>query len=156
MRVARFAGGQRARIQHGSHRCIRRLARRRGVELFEQEVHPARRGARPGADVAEETARHFDDIILDDFFFTSCKSEQEIRAKGARTWAQYRVERMREVARDLVIGAARSVSRIASATPASIELIPPEVLTMKNSSRSWTSTGMEIRPLDVVFIAREA
>jgi hypothetical protein len=60
--------------------------------------------------VAEETARHFDDIILDDFFFTSCKSEEEIRAKGTRTWAQYRVERMREVARDLVIGAARSVN----------------------------------------------
>ena len=60
--------------------------------------------------VAEETARHFDDIILDDFFFTSCKSEEEIRAKGNRTWAQYRVERMREVARDLVIGAARRVN----------------------------------------------
>jgi hypothetical protein len=60
--------------------------------------------------VAEETARHFDNIILDDFFFTSCKSEEEIRAKGTRTWAQYRVERMREVARDLVIGAARGVN----------------------------------------------
>ncbi len=62
--------------------------------------------------VAEETARHFDDIILDDFFFTSCKSEseEEIKAKGTRTWAQYRIERMREVARDLVIGAARSVN----------------------------------------------
>ena len=60
--------------------------------------------------VAEETARHFDDIILDDFFFTSCKSEEEIRARGSQTWAQYRVERMREVARDLVIGAARSVN----------------------------------------------
>jgi hypothetical protein len=60
--------------------------------------------------VAEETARHFDDIILDDFFFTSCKSEEEIRAKGTRPWAQYRIERMREVARDLVIGAARAVN----------------------------------------------
>ncbi|MEJ0008370.1 MAG: hypothetical protein WDM77_18900 [Steroidobacteraceae bacterium] len=60
--------------------------------------------------VAEETARHFDDIILDDFFFTSCKSEEEIKAKGNRTWTQYRVERMREVARDLVLGAARKVN----------------------------------------------
>jgi hypothetical protein len=60
--------------------------------------------------VAEETARHFDNIILDDFFFTSCKSEEEIRAKGNRTWAQYRVERMREVARELVIAAARKVN----------------------------------------------
>src|SRR5262249_15138058 len=28
--------------------------------------------------VVEFTARHFDEIILDDFFFTSCKSEGEI------------------------------------------------------------------------------
>ncbi len=60
--------------------------------------------------VAEETARHFDNIILDDFFFTSCKAEEEITAKGPRSWAQYRVERMREVARDLVVGAARKVN----------------------------------------------
>jgi hypothetical protein len=60
--------------------------------------------------VAEETARHFDDIILDDFFFTSCKSEEEIKARGERTWTQYRIERMREVARDLVVGAARKVN----------------------------------------------
>jgi hypothetical protein len=60
--------------------------------------------------VAEETARHFDDIILDDFFFTSCKSEEEIQARGNRTWTQYRLERMREVARDLVVGAARRIN----------------------------------------------
>jgi hypothetical protein len=60
--------------------------------------------------VAEETARHFDDIILDDFFFTSCKSEEEIQARGNRTWTQYRIERMREVARDLVVGAARRIN----------------------------------------------
>jgi hypothetical protein len=60
--------------------------------------------------VAEETARHFDDIILDDFFFTSCKSDEEISARGNRTWTQYRLERMREVARDLVVGAARKIN----------------------------------------------
>ena len=60
--------------------------------------------------VAEETARHFDDIILDDFFFTSCKAEEEIIAKGNRTWAQYRVDRLREVARELIVGAARKVN----------------------------------------------
>jgi hypothetical protein len=60
--------------------------------------------------VAEETARHFDDIILDDFFFTSCKSEEEIKARGNKSWTAYRIERMREVARDLVLGAARKVN----------------------------------------------
>jgi hypothetical protein len=60
--------------------------------------------------VAEETARHFDDIILDDFFFTSCKSEEEIQARGNRTWTEYRLERMREVARDLVLGPAARIN----------------------------------------------
>lgn len=60
--------------------------------------------------VAEETARHFDDIVLDDFFFTSCNSEEEIRARGNRSWSDYRIARMREVARNLVIGAARRVN----------------------------------------------
>ena len=32
--------------------------------------------------VIEHTARLFDEIILDDFFFTSCKSDIEIAAKG--------------------------------------------------------------------------
>ncbi|MEJ0007613.1 MAG: hypothetical protein WDM77_14920 [Steroidobacteraceae bacterium] len=50
------------------------------------------------------------EIILDDFFFTSCKSEEEIKARGKQTWTQYRIERMREVARELVIGAARKVN----------------------------------------------
>jgi hypothetical protein len=60
--------------------------------------------------VAEETARHFDNIILDDFFFTSCKSEEEIKARGKRSWSTYRIERMREVARNLVLGAARKIN----------------------------------------------
>lgn len=32
----------------------------------------------------EYTARHFDEIILDDFFFTSCKCESCIKAKGEK------------------------------------------------------------------------
>ena len=33
--------------------------------------------------IAEHTAKHFDEFILDDFFFTSCKSDIEIKAKGS-------------------------------------------------------------------------
>jgi hypothetical protein len=32
--------------------------------------------------IAEYTAKHFDEIILDDFFFTDCKCELCIKAKG--------------------------------------------------------------------------
>ena len=31
--------------------------------------------------IAEVTARHFDEFLLDDFFFTSCKSEAEVKAR---------------------------------------------------------------------------
>ena len=33
-------------------------------------------------EIAELTARHFDEFILDDFFFTSCKCDLCIQAKG--------------------------------------------------------------------------
>ena len=38
--------------------------------------------------VVEMTARHFDELILDDFFYTSCKCEKCIAAKGDRSWTQ--------------------------------------------------------------------
>lgn len=58
----------------------------------------------------ELTARHFDEIILDDFFFYARKSDADIAAKGNRTWTQYRLDTMREAARKLVIEPARAVN----------------------------------------------
>jgi hypothetical protein len=49
------------------------------------------------------TARHFKEIILDDFFFFNTKSAADVAAKGKRTWAQYRLETMDEVSRDLIL-----------------------------------------------------
>jgi hypothetical protein len=60
--------------------------------------------------VVEHTAAHFDELILDDFFFTSCKSDVEIRARGRRSWTEYRLELMREAAQALVIGPAKKVN----------------------------------------------
>jgi len=47
-------------------------------------------------EIAEHTAKHFDDFILDDFFFTSCKSDIEIKAKGNKSWTQYRMDLLTE------------------------------------------------------------
>jgi hypothetical protein len=58
----------------------------------------------------ELTARHFDEIILDDFFFYTTKSDADITAKGGRSWTRYRLEKMREVAEDLVLKPARAVN----------------------------------------------
>src|SRR5206468_4256313 len=52
-------------------------------------------------------ARHFDEVILDDFFFYTSKSDADIAAKGSRSWTDYRVDRMREASRNLVLGPAR-------------------------------------------------
>ncbi len=60
--------------------------------------------------VVEYTARHFDEIILDDFFFTSCKSEGEIKAKGTQSWTQYRLRLMKDAAQALVIGPAKAAN----------------------------------------------
>src|SRR3569833_4262883 len=52
-------------------------------------------------------ARHFDEVILDDFFFYTSKSDADIAAKGARSWTDYRLDKMLEVSRDLVLGPAK-------------------------------------------------
>lgn len=59
--------------------------------------------------VIEHTARHFDEIIFDDFFFTTCKSDVEIAAKGNQSWTNYRLALMTQTAKDLV-AAARAVN----------------------------------------------
>ena len=61
-------------------------------------------------DVVEFTARNFDEFILDDFFFTDCKADSDIAAKGNRSWTQFRLAQMDDAARNLVIGPARAVN----------------------------------------------
>ena len=61
-------------------------------------------------DVIAYTASLFDEIILDDFFFTSCKCESCIRAKGERSWTEFRLELMEQAARELIIAPARAVN----------------------------------------------
>ena len=60
--------------------------------------------------IAETTARHFDEFLLDDFFFTSCKSPVEVAAKGTMTWTEYRLKLMNDAAKNLVLGPAKAVN----------------------------------------------
>ena len=60
--------------------------------------------------VTEVTARNFDEIILDDFFFNSTKSDSDIAAKGDASWTSFRLHLMDDVSRELVLGAARAVN----------------------------------------------
>ena len=60
--------------------------------------------------IAEHTARHFDEMLLDDFFFTSSKKDVEIASKGDKSWTEYRLELMNEAGRNLVVGPAKAVN----------------------------------------------
>ena len=61
-------------------------------------------------EIAEYTAAHFDEFILDDFFFTNCKCQQCIEARGNRSWSEYRLGLMTEAAKNLVVGPAKKVN----------------------------------------------
>jgi hypothetical protein len=61
-------------------------------------------------EVAEYTAKLFDDFILDDFFFIDLKNDDEIAAKGTKGWTEYRLRLMADAGRELVVEPAKKVN----------------------------------------------
>jgi hypothetical protein len=61
-------------------------------------------------EIAEYTAKNFDEMILDDFFFTSCKSDETIAAKGNKSWTDFRLDQMTEAGKTLVVNPAKAVN----------------------------------------------
>jgi hypothetical protein len=61
-------------------------------------------------EVVEFTAGLFDEIIFDDFFFTNCKCDSCIRAKGVKSWTRFRLDLMDEAARELILKPAKAVN----------------------------------------------
>jgi len=60
--------------------------------------------------VAEMCARHFDEIILDDWFFTASKTAEDIKAKGDMTWTQYRLAALDDAAQTMLIKPAKAIN----------------------------------------------
>lgn len=60
--------------------------------------------------VVEMTASIFDEIIFDDFYFTNCKCESCINAKGNSSWSEFRLKLMREVSEELIVGPAKKIN----------------------------------------------
>jgi hypothetical protein len=59
---------------------------------------------------AEFAAQHFDEVIQDDFFFVSTKTDSDIAAKGNKTWTQFRLELMDDAANNLLVKPAKAVN----------------------------------------------
>jgi len=59
---------------------------------------------------AELAARHFDEVIQDDFFFVNTKTDSDIAARGTNSWTQFRLGLMDDAAENLIIKPARAVN----------------------------------------------
>ena len=58
----------------------------------------------------EQAAKHFDEVIQDDFFFVTTKFDSDIAAKGDRSWTQFRLDLMNEASENLLLKPARAVN----------------------------------------------
>lgn len=58
----------------------------------------------------ELAARHFDEIIQDDFFFVTTKYDSDIAAKANRSWTEFRLDLMRDAAENLLLKPARAIN----------------------------------------------
>lgn len=61
-------------------------------------------------EIVTKTATIFDEIILDDFYFTNCKCASCIDEKGNRSWAEFRTGLMRQISEECVIQPAKQVN----------------------------------------------
>lgn len=62
------------------------------------------------ARIFRDAASVFNEIIIDDFFFTDCECSECAAAKGALSWQQYRKKLMLDVSRNDVLGPARQTN----------------------------------------------
>ena len=59
---------------------------------------------------AEFAAKHFDEVIQDDFFFITTKMDSDIVAKGNKSWSQFRMELTDDAAENLIVKPAKAVN----------------------------------------------
>lgn len=60
--------------------------------------------------VAEVTASYFDEFVLDDYYFTNCKCEHCVAAKGDKSWGEFRMDLLDDVAKNYIVGPAHKVN----------------------------------------------
>ena len=56
------------------------------------------------------TCQLFDEFILDDFYFTNCRCDDCIKAKGDRTWAEFRLALMKDFSENVIVKTAKEIN----------------------------------------------
>jgi hypothetical protein len=59
-------------------------------------------------EIAAYTAEVFDEVMLDDFYFTNCRCELCIKEKGERDWASFRLALMNDISENVIIKNAKA------------------------------------------------
>lgn len=62
-------------------------------------------------EIFEYAASMFDEIMIDDFWFTDCECGDCQKARGDKTWVEYRCDLMTKVSRDRILAPARAVNK---------------------------------------------
>jgi len=75
--------------------------------------------------IVASTAGIFDEIIFDDLFMFNCRCELCQRARGNKSWTEYRLEVMKEVGENLVVKNAKSVNPKIQPDLQTAELVRP-------------------------------
>lgn len=60
--------------------------------------------------IVRYSASLFDELVIDDFFFTHCKCPDCIKAKGSRSWKDFRLETMKKVGTHWVMEEAKKTN----------------------------------------------
>jgi len=61
-------------------------------------------------EIAAYTAELFDEVILDDFYFTNCRCESCIKTKGDKDWASFRLALMNDISENVIIKNAKAAN----------------------------------------------
>jgi hypothetical protein len=61
-------------------------------------------------EIFEYTASMFDEIMIDDFWFTDCECDECKEAKGDQSWSDYRCDLMVKLSRDRILKPSRKVN----------------------------------------------
>jgi hypothetical protein len=61
-------------------------------------------------EIFEYAASMFDEIMIDDFWFTDCQCPECQKARGDQSWARYRCDLMVQVSRDRILKPAKAVN----------------------------------------------
>jgi len=91
-------------------------------------------------DVAYYTAELFDEVMLDDFYFTNCRCEACIKAKGDRDWTSFRLELLQDYSENVILKNAR-------AARADVNVI----IKFPNWYESFVSCGYNLEQASPVF-----